>query len=233
MRVLVTRPLPDGERTAATLRARGYDVMVTPLMVVKPVAADLTGNWAAVIVTSANAIRALSAQQLAPLKALPLCAVGSRSAEAAREVGFKDVHSADGDADALIQLIGERAKQNAPHLYLAGEDRAADVEAELAERGIQARTIVVYNNVTTGFPPELIAALHSGTVDAVLHFSRRSAENYINGAVEAGVRTEALAPRQLCLSAQVAEPLQGAGNVAVADHPDEASLLALLPPARP
>jgi len=233
MRVLVTRPLPDGERTAATLRARGYDVMVTPLMVVKPVAADLTGNWAAVIVTSANAIRALSAQQLAPLKALPLCAVGSRSAEAAREVGFKDVHSADGDAGDLMRLICERAKHSGPHLYLAGENRAADVERELSKRGVTACTVVVYKNVTTGFRPELVAALRAGTIDVVLHFSRRSAENYIGGAAEAGVRIEALAPRQLCLSAQIAEPLQGATDVTVAAHPDEASLLALLPPARP
>src|SRR6186713_1573586 len=118
MQVLVTRPLPDGERTAATLRARGYDVMVAPLMTVKPVAADLPGNWAAVIITSANAIRALSQQQLATLTKLPLYAVGARSAEVARDAGFKDVHSADGDAGDLMRLICERAKHSGPHLYL-------------------------------------------------------------------------------------------------------------------
>ena len=32
MRILVTRPLPDGERTAAALRARGHDVLLVPLM---------------------------------------------------------------------------------------------------------------------------------------------------------------------------------------------------------
>ena len=233
MRILVTRPLPDGERTAATLRARGYDVMVAPLMTVKPVAADLPGNWAAVIITSANAIRALSQQQLATLTKLPLYAVGARSAEAARDAGFKDVHSADGDAGDLMRLICERAKHSGPHLYLAGENRAADVERELSKRGVTACTVVVYKNVTTGFRPELVAALRAGTIDVVLHFSRRSAENYIGGAAEAGVRIEALAPRQLCLSAQIAEPLQGATDVTVAAHPDEASLLALLPPARP
>jgi uroporphyrinogen-III synthase len=233
MSVLVTRPLPDGERTAATLRARGYDVLLAPLMVVRPVPADLSGEWAAVIITSAHAVRVLNPQQLVRLAKLPLYAVGERSAEAAREAGFKEVHSADADADALIRLICERARHSGSLLYLAGEDRAADIEAELDKRGIKARTVVIYKNITSGFSPELIAALRSGTVDTVLHFSRRSAENYINGATEAGVRAAALTPRQLCLSAQIAEPLQGDATIAVAAHPDEASLLALLPPARP
>ena len=39
MRVLVTRPLPDGERTAAALRRRGHDVLLVPLMQVRPVPA--------------------------------------------------------------------------------------------------------------------------------------------------------------------------------------------------
>ncbi|MCC6887526.1 MAG: uroporphyrinogen-III synthase, partial [Hyphomicrobiales bacterium] len=126
MRVLVTRPLPDGERTAAALRVRGYDVLLAPLMTVKPVSADLSGHWAGVIITSANAIRALDARQLAPLLMLPLYAVGGRTAETAHEAGFINVNSADGDADALIRLICQRAtKQSAPLLYLAGEDRAA------------------------------------------------------------------------------------------------------------
>src|SRR6185503_19281114 len=101
MRVLVTRPLPDGERTAAALRARGHQVLLAPLMTVKPVAADLSGNWAAVIVSSANALRAVDGSRLAALKKLPLFAVGERSAIAAREAGFRDVRAAGGDADDL------------------------------------------------------------------------------------------------------------------------------------
>ena len=32
MRLLVTRPEPDATRTAETLRARGHDVLVAPLL---------------------------------------------------------------------------------------------------------------------------------------------------------------------------------------------------------
>jgi uroporphyrinogen-III synthase len=233
MRVLVTRPLPDGERTAATLRGRGYDVLVAPLMQVKPIAADLAGEWSAVIISSANALRAIDAPQIASLTKLPLFAVGQRSADAAREVGFRDVRSANGDARDLIRLVASQADTSATSLYLAGEDRAADLESELGKGGVRVRTVTVYKNVTLGYPPELVDALRNRKIDAVLHFSRRSAENYMNGAKASGLEQLAQAPQHFCLSAQVAEPLRTAGvvdQITVAPEPNEAALLALLPP---
>jgi uroporphyrinogen-III synthase len=91
--------------------------------------------------------------------------------------------------------------------------------------------VIVYRTMTTGFPPELFNAVERREIDAVLHFSRRSAENYLAGAKAAGLMAQALAARQLCLSRQVAEPIAAAGaaDVAIAGRPDEASLLALLP----
>jgi uroporphyrinogen-III synthase len=231
MRILVTRPLPDGQRTAEALRALGHDVLLAPLMQVKPAAADLAGAWCGVIVTSANAIRAVPAEQLRPLWALPLFAVGERSAEAARQAGFRTVHSARGDATDLLRLIaGEGAQQTAPYLYLAGSERAADIEGELMRLGIAASTKVVYVTVPASFPPDLIEALERGAIDIVLHFSRRSAENYIAGAVRAGLLAAALGPRQLCIAPNVAAALTeaGASAVEVASRPNEASLLALV-----
>ena len=237
MRVLVTRPMPDGERTAATLRGRGYDVLVAPLMQVKPIAADLSGDWSAVIISSANAIRALDARQIASLAKLSLFAVGQRSADAARDAGFRDVRSANGDAGDLIRLVaGSDVDQAATYLYLAGEDRAADMEGELAKRGIKTRTLIVYKNITLDYPPELAEALRNRKIDVALHFSRRSAENYMNGAKAAGLEQMAWAPQHFCLSAQVAEPLRAAGvvgQITVAQEPNEAALLALFPPPAP
>jgi uroporphyrinogen-III synthase len=87
--------------------------------------------------------------------------------------------------------------------------------------------------VTVPFPPALIEALRAGAVDAVMHFSRRSADNYLAGANRAGITGPAMAVCHLCLSAQVAEPLVGASQIAVAARPDEAALVELLqaPPA--
>ena len=92
MRVVVTRPQRDSERTAALLRARGHDVLVASLMRVEPLAADLAGTWGAIIVTSANAPDAIAGNPMREaLTRLPLFAVGQRSADAARQAGFVNV----------------------------------------------------------------------------------------------------------------------------------------------
>jgi uroporphyrinogen-III synthase len=105
MRVLVTRPLPDGDRTAAALRALEHDVLLSPLMQVRPVPAVVAGPWSAVIITSANALRILSSAQLKPLLHLPLFAIGARSAEAARTTGFSEIRASQGAADDLVRLF--------------------------------------------------------------------------------------------------------------------------------
>jgi uroporphyrinogen-III synthase len=232
MRLVITRPQADGERTAAALRARGHDVLVAPLLRVEPVAANLFGSWGAVIITSANAPGAIAGYAASKaLFDLPLFAVGRRSADAARLAGFSNVTTAGGDVRDLVRLIAERhTDASAPLLYLAGEDRATDLVAELVARGITAEMAVVYRAATAAFPPELTAALQAGDVEAVLHFSKRSAENYIVGARKAGINEQALGVRHICLSAQIAEPLSkaGAGRIAITPRPDEAALIASL-----
>lgn len=236
MRLVLTRPEADSERTATALRARGHEVLVAPLMRIEIVDFDLSSQWGGVIVTSANAAVALASHAARDeLSALPLFAVGKRSADAARRVGFDNVTSAGGDLRDLVRVIAERrADAKAPLLYLAGEDRAGDLIGDLAVHGIAAELAVVYRAVTAPFPPALIDALQAGTVDAVLHFSRRSADNYLEGAKKAGIVAQALGVRHMCLSQNVAEPLVNAhaSQIALAKRPDEASLIALVDDGR-
>ena len=121
MRLVVTRPEPDASRTAALLRARGHTVDVAPLLRLELIAeADLgAGPWGGIVITSANALRAIAAHpRKAELLALPLFAVGRRSADAAQAAGFAEVLSADGDATDLARLVAARADRGRPLLYL-------------------------------------------------------------------------------------------------------------------
>src|ERR1700712_5837269 len=104
MAVLVTRPHPDDEATAAGLRAKGIEVLQAPMLRFEPVAFhdDEDARYGAVIVTSANALRGIAAHlQGSRLLKLPLFAVGEHTASAARSAGFNHVISANGDATAL------------------------------------------------------------------------------------------------------------------------------------
>jgi uroporphyrinogen-III synthase len=236
VRLLVTRPVPDGERSAAMLRARGHEVVVAPVLRMEIVAAAFgQGPFAALVITSGNAMRALASHpRRDELARLPVFAVGARSAEAAREAGFSDVVSADGDVSDLVGLLVARfAGLGVPLLYLAGEDRAGDLAGALAAHGVSVETAVVYRAVPVeAFPTQLRAALAAAPIDGVLHYSRRSAAAFLAGAAAAGLLQPALSAEHFCLSAAVAIPLTQAGarSVRIASAPDEASLVALLSP---
>jgi uroporphyrinogen-III synthase len=235
MRLLVTRPEPDAERTAAALRERGHFVFVAPLLSIEAVdnAEIGPGPFTAILVTSANAAPAIVRHpRFAQLRALPVFAVGGRSAETMRTVGFADVTSANGDVGDLAALVAERLKRGASLLYLTGADRAGDLAGALSGRGLAVRSIIIYRAVPApSFPPVIVAAVSDG-IDGVLHFSRRSAETYVNAADAAGLAENALKNQiHFCLSAQVAEALQqaGAADIRIAPEPSEAALLALVP----
>jgi uroporphyrinogen-III synthase len=235
VRILVTRPEADGERTAQKLRARGCDVLLAPVLRIKLLdQADLgAGPWDAVAMTSANAAYALEQHsRREEVVRLPVLTVGRHTAEAARAVGFTDVASASGNEQALAQLIAGLLKGKII-LYLAGADRAGDLAAAVAPFGVTVETVVTYRAVAGDcLPVAVVTALRAGEVDGVLHFSRRSAGIYLDCARAAGVLDSALKPLQYCLSKAVAEPLTAAGasRVVVAQSPEENALLDLVAP---
>jgi uroporphyrinogen-III synthase len=232
VRILITRPEPDGERTAAQLRARGCEVVLSPLLRVEPVSAELDDQWDALALTSINAVHAIAGSPaIAMLHAIPVYAVGARSADAARAEGFAEVVSADGNVGDLARVMATQLRPGARVLHLAGEDRAGDLAGALAAAGIKVTIHVVYRAVAVSqFTPDVREALKAGTLDGVLHFSRRTAAAYLACAQAGGLLEQALAPVQYCLSAQVAEPLVAAGACAirVAERPAETALIALV-----
>jgi uroporphyrinogen-III synthase len=235
MRLLLTRPEPDNARTAVLLRASGHEVVLAPLLRIRHLAnADFGAPpIAAVLLTSANGARSLEMHpRRREIASLPALAVGRGSADAARAMGFADVESADGDASDLARLAAARfAGTQLPLLYLAGEDRTRDLASDLAAHGVSVRTVVTYRaEKASALPEQARVALEQGRIDAVLHFSRRCVEAYL----ECGraIMSRALEPMHYCLSARAAEPLRtaGAARVRVAAEPNEARLLALVAP---
>jgi uroporphyrinogen-III synthase len=233
MRLLVTRPEADAERTAAALRARGHSVVVAPLLYIEPLAGAAigVGPWAAVLITSANIANAIAGHaRRADLVQLPIFAVGERSAQAMRALGCANVISAGGNAGDLAKTVAAHLNPPARLLYLAGEQRSGDLGGELRAKGFAVETVAAYRAMTADILPREAAAALAGGIDGVLHFSRRSAEAYVEAARATGLLESALRPAHFCLSAQVAVPLQSAGGctVHIARQPSEAALLDLI-----
>jgi uroporphyrinogen-III synthase len=239
MAILVTRPHPDDETTAAGLRARGFEVLLAPMLRFEPAVfhEDADAHYGAVIVTSANALRGIESQlKGGRLLKLPLFAVGEHTATAARDIGFEHVISAGGDAASLRDLVtaGVKAKalkKTSPLLYLAGADLARDLAGELGERGFTVVTQTTYRMIPlTRLPREVCDAFAANRVDAVLHYSRRSARAFLESVRAAGVEISALSIPQCCISAGVASVVRDAGatQVMVAASPDENAVFAAL-----
>jgi uroporphyrinogen-III synthase len=239
MAILVTRPHPDDESTAAGLRARGFEVLSAPMLRFEPVPFqdDTDTRYGAVIVTSANALRGIEPHLAASrLLKLPVFAVGDQTAAAARRAGFGHVISAHGDAGALRDavLAGVKArelKKSSTLLYLAGADLARDLPGEFGERGFTVVTQTTYRMVALStLPAEVCAAFAANGVEAVLHYSRRSARAFLEAARAAGVEISALAIPQCCISDTVASVVRDAGamQAMVARAPDEKALFETL-----
>jgi uroporphyrinogen-III synthase len=239
MAVLVTRPQPDDEATASSLRARGFEVLLAPMLRFEPVAFRDDGevDYGAVIVTSANALRGLMPNlKGSRVSKLPLFAVGEHTAAAARAAGFENVIAAGGDAGALREgvLAGVKRKtlkKTNPLLYLAGADLSRDLAGELGARGFTVVTQTTYRMVpVSALPRETCEAFAANRVEAVLHYSGRSARAFLEAARSAGVEISALSLPQCCISAGVAAVVRdaGAAQVVVAASPDENALFGAL-----
>ena len=239
MAVLVTRPQPDNEATATTLRARGFEVLLAPMLRFEALAFqdDADARYGAVIVTSANALRGFEQHPAGQrLLKLPLFAVGEHTAAAARGVGFDKVISANGDVAALRAAVLARVKAKelkkaSPLLYLAGADLARDLAGDLGERGFTVVTQTTYRMIPVlSLPREVADGFAANRIKAVLHYSRRSARAFLEAARAAGVEISALAIAQCCISDAVASVVRDAGatQVLTARSPDESALLDVL-----
>ena len=158
MRLLVTRPEPDATRTAEALRARGHDVLVAPLLRDETIAAELGRTLCGVLMTSANAARALAAHpRRGELTRLPVFTVGARTAEAARAAGFANISVGRRRAAAIWSAWSPRKVDRSARGSSISRARTAPAiwPAISAERGITVETAVIYRAVAAEtLPPQ-------------------------------------------------------------------------------
>lgn len=200
-RLLVLRPQPGADATAARALAAGFQPVIAPMFAVRAVPWDMPDPAAydAILMTSANAARHGSAA-LARYRHLTLFAVGAATARAASAAGFNRIVTGDGDGAAM--LAGARAAGHSHILHLAGREH-------VALDGVDRRIVYASEPLETAIPDAEIALLHS------VRAARRFAE---------------IARDRIAIAAFSPQVAAAAGSgwraVAVADRPDDESLLA-------
>ena len=228
--VLITRPEPGGSETATRVAALGYRPILAPLLEIRTLHAALPGaeRLHAILVTSGNAIPSLPASH----HHLPLFAVGEATAARARDAGFTQVNSADGDANALAELVARSCDRHAGLLLLAsGRGQGEGLAADLRTRSFRVLRRVVYAAATTSsLPGAARHAFASGGLAAALFFSAETARQCVRllqaARLQEAVRpVDALAIGQAAAVALQALPWR---RICVAARPNQDAMLALL-----
>ena len=218
-RIWITRAEPGASRTAARLRDMGFEPITAPLLAIEnlaPPVPDLA-PFTALAFTSINGVAAFAALTLK--RDRPVFAVGDATAQAARDAGFAEIRSASGDLHALARLIASELN-DASVLVPQAETPAGDFDAALVIAG--ARNVSIQPLIVYRARPTTVAA--PTTFDAILIHSPRAAKRL----AEQGAARLSHAVT-VCISAAAAAPLVALGlTPAVAQTPDEASLLAIL-----
>lgn len=227
--VLVTRPQPGARDTAERLRDLGYVPVLAPALCIRPVAAELgeLSDIQAVVVPSGNALPALPAE----LRDTPILAVGDATAGRAREAGFRDVRSANGDAVALTALAVKSCRpENGPLLLACGRGQSHRLTAALRAAGFTVRRRVTYAATPAlTLPPDARAALATDSVAAALFFSVETAAAFVKLARRAKIDVSRIDAIPIGRPAAVALGELPWRSIRVASQPTQDAMLALLP----
>ena len=140
MRVLVTRPRDQARPLLEELAARGFDVVVEPLIRVEPISDDPidVNGYDCVIVTSANGARELARRMTKRPKLI--AAIGPGTAAALRGAGLEaDVTASVHTQEGLVAAFDERPRRA---LFVGAEGARTHLAEELgAEYFAAYRTV--------------------------------------------------------------------------------------------
>jgi uroporphyrinogen-III synthase len=225
VRVALFRACADAAGSASGLRRRGLAVACAPVVETAALTiAPIKARYDAVVASSAKAF--LSDAPV--VKNSPLYAVGARTARAAEARGWRLAAPPAPDSARLIEILKSRLRPNANILYLAARDRKDAFETELSAPYALEIAEAYASEARKAWDPAETKALSACV--AALHYSRRSAALAGKLAQASGLSAHFQAMRHVCLSRDVAEPVEaiGAAQVFVAEAPDEPSLFAAL-----
>ncbi len=226
--ILITRPSPGAEETAARVAALGLRPVVAPMLSIRQLPLGrLPARIDAVLLTSRNGLLGLPAA----LHSVPLFAVGAATAAAARGDGFTDVRSADADGAALRLLVRGSVAGPRPVLLLpTARGQGAALAAGLRADGFTLHRRAVYEARRARSLPGCARAALADGLQAALFFSAETARAFVTAIRRAGLVDATRDVDACAIGAAAGMALEGLPwrRVRVAAHPTQDDLLALL-----
>ncbi len=181
--VLVTRLMPFAGSLIENLEQNGYNVIHESLLSAEPLYCrrpEIPSSGKPIVALTSRVTLEILQQRRDEVENLlesPCYCVGDKTANDARNFGFTNVISAQGNGQDLAQTIMDTELFKSPVIHLGGEDISDDPDSLLSQQGWQVIHWPLYKAIEIQDLSELVINdIKSGEINAILLYSVRAAQ---------------------------------------------------------
>ena len=182
MHVLFTRPIDDSKDLILKFKSLGHIVSSIPVISIKKKEYSKIdfSSFKGIIFTSSNAIKFLDTKLLD--KNIKCFCVGNATELLAKEKGFQNIFSAEGNVNNLKEIILQNFKSSEGKLlYISGETITFELDKFLISEGLKVERVINYSSdPIEKFNEILIDDLKNNVPDIVYIYSQNSAISFKN-----------------------------------------------------
>ena len=182
MHILFTRPLEDCKEIMVKFQLLGHEVSHMPLIYVEKKNYDEIDfrSFKAIIFTSSNAIKFLNLKKID--KKINCFCVGNATEKKARNSGFQNTFSAEGNVNNLKELILQNFNSSDGQLlYVSGEIVSNELDKNLISEGYDVKRIVNYTvKHVENLNEDFVKKIKIKMPNIVYVYSQNSALSFLN-----------------------------------------------------
>lgn len=182
MFILITRPEDQAIQTKKLFQKHNIQSLILPFSKTDFIRTNYTFDFSkynGVIFTSRNGVTGFY-NNFQEGYDLPTFCVGDSTMLKAKEAGFKNVSSADGNVEDLIELISSHFSKGDLFLYPTCNVRRPQLEKELSEKGFEIDAVEVYESkIKEDLYKDILALFETGKPYIIVFFSQRVAERFL------------------------------------------------------
>ena len=182
MHILFTRPLEDCQEIMIKFQLLGHEVSHMPLIYVEKKNYEEINfeDFKGIIFTSTNAIKFLNLKKIN--KKINCFCVGNATEKKARNSGFQNTFSAEGNVNNLKELILQNFNSSdGKLLYMSGEIVSNELDKKLIFEGYDVKRIVNYTTKhVEKLNEDFVEKIKMKMPNIVYIYSQNSAASFLN-----------------------------------------------------
>ncbi|HPD83770.1 MAG TPA: uroporphyrinogen-III synthase [Alphaproteobacteria bacterium] len=226
--ILVTRPEQDSLPIKKILESKSYKVLCEAFLevVFDDVALPDLQNYDGLILTSANAVRAIKGK--ITYFDLPVFCVGNQTKQEAQAIGLKNIKSTSLTVKGLIEILSKQAGDKR-YLYLRGQHISKDLKKILT--AVRLEEVTVYHTEKIKqINSSLERDIEKEAIDFVLFYSKRTAEAFVEWVQMHHLEDFLRRTKALCLGDSMVKSVSVLQwkDIIVAMNPHQNGILALI-----